>query len=118
MYLAGSRNRSESGVARQRKGPRGIINKKICKTHDVWGSTKLRELFPSSLDMLDEMSSIRYIEHPNRAKMITPFVGKQLDICEAFGFAIPEGCAPTYKSRQIPKRKRGRPQKKLGEVGF
>ena len=31
------------------------------------------------------------VRYPNRAKVITPFVGKQVDICEAFGFAIPEG---------------------------
>jgi transposase len=84
----------------------------------VWGSTKLRELFPSALEMVDEMSTIRCIEHTNRAGMITPFVGKQVDVCEAFGFAIPEGCAPTCASRQMPKRKRGRPPKKRVEVSF
>ncbi|MDR1109707.1 MAG: hypothetical protein LBP92_03165, partial [Deltaproteobacteria bacterium] len=55
---------------------------------------------------------IRCIEHTNRAKVITPFIGAQLDICEAFGFPVPEGCAPTCASRQEPKRKRGRPSKK------
>ena len=29
----------------------------------IWGSTKLRDLFPTSLDVLDEMRSIRLIEH-------------------------------------------------------
>jgi len=43
----------------------------------VWKSTSLYDLFPSSLDILDEMRSIRLIEHTNRAKMITPFVGAQ-----------------------------------------
>jgi hypothetical protein len=38
----------------------------------IWKSTKLRELFPSSLDVVDEMRSIRLIEHTNRAKSITP----------------------------------------------
>ena len=80
----------------------------------VWGSTKLRELFDSSIGLLDAMKPIRCVEHTNRAKMITPFVGRQLDVCEAFGFEVPEGCAPTYVSRQQPKpkRKRGRPPKK------
>ena len=79
----------------------------------VWGSTKLRRLFDSALGMLDAMKPIRCVEHTNRAKMITPFVGRQLDVCEAFGFKVPEGCAPTYVSRQLPKpkRKRGRPRK-------
>jgi hypothetical protein len=78
----------------------------------VWKSTSLHDEFSSSLDILDEMRSIRYIEHTNRAKMLTPFVGAQVNICKAYGFNIPEGCAPTYVSRQKPKRKRGRPPKK------
>ena len=81
----------------------------------IWKSTKLRDLFHSSLDVVDEMRPIRLIEHTNRAKSITPFVGAQVDICEAFGFDIPEGCAPAYVSRQKPPRKRGRPPKKAVE---
>jgi hypothetical protein len=81
----------------------------------IWKSTKLNELFPSSLDVIDEMRPIRLIEHTNRAKVITPFVGAQVDICEAFGFEMPEGCAPTYMSRQKSARKRGRPPKKTVE---
>ena len=84
----------------------------------TWKSTKLRKLFPSSLDVVDEMRPIRLIEHTNRAKAITPFVGAQVDICEAFGFEMPEGCAPAYVSRQKPARKRGRPSKKAVERDF
>jgi hypothetical protein len=79
----------------------------------VWKSTKLHDLFSSSLDVLDEMKPIRMIEHTNRAKTITPFIGAQVDICEAFGFDIPKGCAPTYTSRQKSEHKRGRPPKKI-----
>ena len=78
----------------------------------VWSSTNLRKLFSSSLEVLDEMRSIRCIEHTNRARVITPFVGAQVAICDAFGFPIPKGCAPAYVSRQQPKKKRGRPPKK------
>jgi len=81
----------------------------------IWKSTKLHELFASSLDVVDEMRPIRLIEHTNRAKAITPFVGAQVDICEAFSFDIPEGCAPAYVSRQNPVRKRGRPPRKAVE---
>ena len=81
----------------------------------IWKSTRLYDLFSSSLEVLDEMRSIRLIEHANRAKVITPFVGAQVDICEVFGLEIPKGCAPTYKSRIKPKRKRGRPPKKPSE---
>ena len=84
----------------------------------IWKSTRLYDLFPSSLEILDEMRPIRLIEHTNRAKQITPFVGKQVDICEEFGFKIPEGCEPAYTSRQQPKRKRGRPPKPTVDKGF
>jgi hypothetical protein len=81
----------------------------------IWKSTRLHDIFSSSLDILDEMRPIRLIEHTNKAKLITPFIGAQVDICEAFGFDIPEGCAPDYISRQKIKRKRGRPTKKMTE---
>jgi hypothetical protein len=81
----------------------------------TWKSTELYDLFHSSLDIVDDMRPIRLIEHTNRAKVITPFVGTQIDICKAFGFEIPEDCAPTYTSRQKPKQKRGRPPKKKVE---
>ena len=78
-------------------------------------SAKLHALFPSSLDILDEMSSIRRVEHANRARLMAPFAGKRLDAREVFDFAVPEGCAPTYESRQRPVRKRGRPPRKRVE---
>jgi len=84
----------------------------------IWKSTRLYDLFSSSLEILDEMRPIRLIEHTNRAKVITPFVGKQVDITEVFGFAIPEGCEPAYTSRQKPPRKRGRPPKPKTEQGL
>jgi transposase len=84
----------------------------------IWKTTELYELFSSSLEILDEMRPVRMIEHTNRAKVVTSFVGKQVDICEAFGFAIPDGCAPSYTSRQKPKRKRGRPPKPRTEKGL
>jgi len=75
----------------------------------TWRSTELHDLFPSSLDVLDGMRSIRCIEHTGRAKFITPFVGRQLDICEAFGFDVPLGCSPDYVSKKKQPRKPGRP---------
>jgi hypothetical protein len=78
----------------------------------IWKSTRLHELFHSSLDILDEMRPIRLIEHINKAKVVTPFIGAQVDICETFGLNMQDGCAPTYVSRQKPIRKRGRPLKK------
>ena len=86
-----------------------------CYVRYIWKSTRLYDLFSSSLEILDEMRPIRLIEHKNRAKTITPFVGAQVDICEVFEFDIPEGCAPDYTSRKKPKRKRSRPPKKATE---
>lgn len=82
----------------------------------IWKSTGLHDLFSSSLDVLDEMRPIRMVEHTNRTKVITPFVGAQIDICEAFDFDIPQGCTPAYISRQKVAHKRGRPPKKKVEV--
>jgi len=51
------------------------------------------------------------IEHKGKAKFITPFMGSQLDICKAFGFDVPQGCAPMYMSKKEAEKKRGRPKK-------
>ena len=57
---------------------------------------KLDREFHSLQSVLDEMRPIRYAEHPNAKATITLFVGKQIEICEAFGFEIPEGCAAKF----------------------
>jgi hypothetical protein len=73
----------------------------------IWKSTKLVKKFSSSLDILDEMRSIRCVEYGNEMK-ITPFIGAQVDICEAFGFCIPEGCRSlSSSSKQGPPKKAG-----------
>jgi len=55
-------------------------------------------------------------QHDGHRKFITPFVGNQITICDAFGFEIPEGCRPTYTSRKSTKGKRGRPAKPQTET--
>lgn len=77
----------------------------------TWATSNLRSLFSSSFDVLDEMRAIRCIEHKGRKSSITPFVGAQVDICDAFGITIPEGCAPKYRSRKVEPKRRGRPSK-------
>jgi transposase len=77
----------------------------------IWKKTNLKDTFSSTHEMLDEMRSIRCIEHKGKARFITPFVGSQLDICKAFGFDVPQGCAPTYMSKKKAEKKRGRPKK-------
>ena len=77
---------------------------------------ELRDAFPSTESILEEMRTIRCIEHDGHRKFITPFVGAQVTICDAFGFEIPEGCRPTYTSRKSSKGKRGRPAKPQTEM--
>ena len=74
-------------------------------------TTELKKMFCSYSEILDEMRPIRCIEHKGHARRITPFVGKQLDICRVFGFNVPEGCDIKYKSKKVCEKKRGRPRK-------
>ena len=73
--------------------------------------TKLKDKFTTPRKILACMRTIRYIEHQNTKAHITPFIGKQVDICKAFGIEIPEGCAPAYATPALPAKKRGRPRK-------
>ena len=77
----------------------------------IWQTTGLKDDFDSSLAVLDEMKPIRIIEHSGRSKKITPFIGSQVEICDTFGFKIPDGCAPTYVSKKKGPKRRGRPAK-------
>ena len=64
---------------------------------DVWKRLRLKDQFETVGEVIDEMKNIRCIEHTGKAKIITPFVGKQLKICEYYGLEVPEGCAPKQK---------------------
>jgi len=63
----------------------------------VWKRLALKDQFETVDTVIDEMKSIRCIEHQGKAKLITPFVGKQLNICEYYGLEVPAGCAPKVK---------------------
>lgn len=72
----------------------------------------LHNKFDSTEAILEEMRTIRCIEHTGRMKFITPFIGAQVEICKAFGFDIPDGCATAYVSKAKPTvRKRMRQPK-------
>lgn len=76
----------------------------------VWKTTDLKKLFNSSLEILDEMRSIRCIEYPaQNIARITPFIGKQVNICQAFGFEVPNESSVESGVRSMVNRKRGRP---------
>ena len=67
--------------------------------------TKLADKYNSIIDVLHAMRPIRYIQHPGSTPYLTPFVSKQVDICEKLGLEIPEGCAPEYVVRKTNKGK-------------
>lgn len=79
---------------------------------------ELTKAFPSMASILEEMQVIRSIEHDEHRKFITPFVGDQITICDAFNFEIPEGCRPTDTSRKLANGKRGRPPKQEVETSW
>ena len=67
-----------------------------CYIRYAWRiSPELRKIFRSSLAMMDEMRQIRCIEYPEQNQMrMTPFIGRQLEICKALNLPVPAGCSP------------------------
>lgn len=59
---------------------------------------KLRQKYPTEIDILEEMRSIRYIEYEEHKGYVTPFVGAQLELCRLFNIDIPKGCEPSSKA--------------------
>ena len=58
-----------------------------------WRSTELNKICPTTPGILDEMRKIRCLEYPDQGKMlVTPFIAKQREICEAMEIPIPKGC--------------------------
>ena len=77
----------------------------------IWKTTELHDMFDTSLEILDEMRSIRCIEYEKQQKVIlTPFVSRQMDICKAFNFEIPTGADPESQQPVTTKRRSGRPK--------
>ena len=77
----------------------------------VWKSTPLHDILPTSLAILDEMRSIRCIEYPEQGEAkITSFTGKQLDICQHFGFELPKESAPAVQATPTQRKRGGRPR--------
>lgn len=79
----------------------------------VWNE-KLRNKYPSSLAVIDEMRPIRYVEYDNNETHITGFTTPQVEICRAFNIPIPsQSLSANQKKaidRQLAGRKRGRPK--------
>jgi hypothetical protein len=58
----------------------------------IWKKLNFKDQFETVDSIIDEMKGIRCIEHNGRAKIVTPFVGLQLKVCEYFGLEVPKGC--------------------------
>ncbi len=75
-----------------------IIN---CQLHHLYSGTndEFKKHIVTPWQALDEMRSVRLVKLKNRKPKVSEFVGKQVDIFEAFGFEIPKGCTPSSKRR-------------------
>ena len=80
-----------------------------------WNSTNMRDEYESSLDMLDEMETIRYSEYTDGTTHMTTFSAKQAKICDACNVDVPDECLSRTirdeKERKRNPKKRGRPKK-------
>lgn len=77
----------------------------VSRLNDTWSNSEvLRSAFKTVDSILTEMSRIHCVEHQHREKIITPFVGRQLTICEVFGYPVPNGCQPIYIKSQTRKK--------------
>ena len=80
-----------------------------------WNSTNMRDEYESSLDMLDEMETIRFSEYTDGTSHMTTFSVKQAKICDACNVDVPNECLPRTlreaKERSQNPKKRGRPKK-------
>ena len=92
MYFYSQRNSTELGKnGRSFIAFTGLIP--ISKLRYYW-QTYLRDKYQSTLDMLDEMESIRFCEYPDGTFHMTTFTMKQAEICKACGVEPPQECLP------------------------
>ncbi|WP_406037688.1 hypothetical protein, partial [Succinimonas sp.] len=73
--------------------------------------------YPSSLDVLQEMFPIRFVEYDDGSTHVTSFTTPQAEICQAFSLPIPEDCLSNHQKveidRAVANRKPGRPKGSL-----
>lgn len=84
-----------------------------CEIRRVW-KTELKEKYPSSIDVLQEMTPIRYVEYDDGTSHITGFTSGQAEIATAFKAPIPKECLSDTQKTGIKRKeagtKRGRPK--------
>lgn len=75
---------------------------------NIWWSTDMKDIYSSSLEMLDELEPIRFSEYTDGTTHMTSFTAKQVQICDAFGIEPPMDCLPTSIRLMIERRRSGR----------
>ena len=73
----------------------------------VW-SEKLRDRYPSSIDVLHEMFPIRYIEYPDGSSSVTGFTTPQMEIGMAFSLPMPQDCLSSVQKAAMERKLAGR----------
>jgi hypothetical protein len=86
----------------------------VSSVRHAW-KEKMQDRYESSLNMLDELESVRYSEYTDGTTHMSSFTGRQVEICDACGVAVPKECMPaTYRKARERKenpKKRGRKSK-------
>ena len=62
--------------------------------HTWQTSRELRRDFRYSFEIIETMRRIHCLQYPGHPDVITPFVGKQIVVCDAFHIEAPPGCLP------------------------
>ncbi len=75
---------------------------------NIWWSTDMKDIYRSSLEMIDELEPIRFSEYTDGRTHMTSFTTRQVQICNAFGFDVPEDCLPSTLRKAIERKKSGR----------
>lgn len=75
---------------------------------NVWWSTDMKDIYNSSLDMVDELEPIRFSEYTDGTVHMTSFTAKQVQICDAFGIEPPLDCLPVSIRNIVERKKAGR----------
>lgn len=118
MYFYVQRNSTEDGKnGRSFIAFTGMIP--ISYLKNIW-STSIRDKYISTLDVLDEMESIRYSQYPNQSGHMTTFTMKQVEICRACGIEPPYECLPATLKKESDRKnnpkKRGRKKKYVSNL--
>ena len=74
------------------------------KVRYIW-KTKLKSIYPTTIDILNEMRPIRFVEYPNGDTHITSFTTRQIEICNAFGITPPIECMSKNQQKSSKKEK-------------